>query len=175
RGTLATQTKNGTTTQLTFDAFDRLIADGDSLYSYDSLDRVTTRTRGTTKQLFTYTGLGNDLAAITDSAGGVQAKYGRDPSGGLLGQQEGTNPALATLTDLHGDLVATFTGTALATTTAYDPFGTVTAQTGAKTNLGYQGEYTDPDTGKVNMHARWYQPGTGTFTSRDTATLTPNP
>src|SRR3712207_5260469 len=25
------------------------------------------------------------------------------------------------------------------------------------------------------MHARWYQPGAGTFTSRDTATLTPNP
>ncbi|MBB6344345.1 RHS repeat-associated protein [Nonomuraea muscovyensis] len=175
RGTLATQTKNGTTTQLTFDAFDRLIADGDSLYSYDALDRVTTRTRGTTKHLFAYSGLGNDLAAITDTAGGVQAKYGRDPFGGLLGQQEGTNPALATLTDLHGDLVATFTGTALATSTAYDPFGTVTAQTGAKTNLGYQGEYTDPDTGKVNMHARWYQPGTGTFTSRDTATLTPNP
>ncbi|MEU8110447.1 RHS repeat-associated core domain-containing protein [Nonomuraea muscovyensis] len=175
RGTLATQTKNGTTTQLTYDAFDRLIADGDSLYSYDALDRVTTRTRGTTKQLFAYAGLGNDLAAITDTNGGVQAKYGRDPFGGLLGQQEGTNPALATLTDLHGDLIATFTGTALATTTAYDPFGAVTAQTGAKTNLGYQGEYTDPDTGKVNMHARWYQPGTGTFTSRDTATLTPNP
>ncbi|MBB6352248.1 RHS repeat-associated protein [Nonomuraea muscovyensis] len=100
---------------------------------------------------------------------------GRDPFGGLLGQQEGTNPALATLTDLHGDLVATYTSTALATSTAHDPFGTVTAQTGTKTNLGYRGEYTDPDTGKVNMHARWYQPGTGTFTSRDTATLTPNP
>ncbi|MFG1679668.1 RHS repeat-associated core domain-containing protein [Nonomuraea sp. NPDC049269] len=56
-----------------------------------------------------------------------------------------------------------------------DPFGTVTAQTGSKTNLGYQGEYTDPDTGKVNMHARWYQPGTSTFTSRDTASLDPNP
>ncbi|NUW30914.1 hypothetical protein HTZ77_05710 [Nonomuraea sp. SMC257] len=175
RGTLATETKNGATTQLTFDAFDRLIADGDSLYSYDSLDRVTTRTRGTTKQTFAYTGLTNDLAAISDSSGAVQAKYGRDAFGGLLGQKEGTSPALATLTDLHGDLVATYTSTALATTTHYDPFGISTAQTGAKTNLGYQGAYTDPDTGKVNMHARWYQPGTGSFTSRDTATLTPTP
>jgi len=78
------------------------------------------------------------------------------------------------MSDLHGDLIATFT-TALATSTAYDPFGAVTARTGAATRLGYQGEYTDPDTGKVNMHARWYQPGTGTFTSRDTAILNPNP
>ncbi|MEU4235520.1 RHS repeat-associated core domain-containing protein [Nonomuraea sp. NPDC026600] len=61
------------------------------------------------------------------------------------------------------------------TSTAYDPFGTVTAQTGTKNQLGYQGAHTDPDTGKVNMHARWYLPGTGAFTSRDTATLNPSP
>ncbi|MEU7829174.1 LamG-like jellyroll fold domain-containing protein [Nonomuraea sp. NPDC049129] len=175
RGTLATETKAGATTNYTFDAFDRLIADGDSLYSYDALDRISSRIKGAVKQNFAYAGLSNDLAALTDSSGAIQAKYGRDAGGTLLGQQEGTNPALATLSDLHGDLVATYSTTALATTTAYDPFGTVTAQTGVKTTLGYQGEYTDPDTGKVNMHARWYQPGTGNFTSRDTATLTPNP
>ncbi len=175
RGTLATESKAGVTTNYTFDAFDRLIADGDSLYSYDAFDRVSSRINGAAKQNFAYAGLTNDLAAATDSSGAVQAKYGRDAGGTLLGQQEGTNPALATLTDLHGDLVATYSTTALATTTAYDPFGTVTAQTGVKTTLGYQGEYTDPDTGKVNMHARWYQPGTGAFTSRDTATLNPNP
>ncbi|MFI9556315.1 RHS repeat-associated core domain-containing protein [Nonomuraea endophytica] len=175
RGTLATETKAGATTQLTFDAFDRLIADGDSLYSYDALNRVTSRIRGTTKQTFAYSGLGNDLAAIADTSGAIQAKYGRNPFGDLLGLQEGTSPATGAFTDLHRDLVATFTTTALATSTAYDPFGTVTAQTGTKANLGYQSEYTDPDTGKTNMHARWYQPGTGTFPSRDTATLNPNP
>ncbi|MFE0154675.1 RHS repeat-associated core domain-containing protein [Nonomuraea sp. NPDC059007] len=175
RGTLATETKAGTTTQLTFDAFDRLVADGDSLYGYDALNRVTSRTRGTAKHAFSYSGLGNDLAAIADTSGAIQAKYGRDPFGDLLGLHEGTSPAAGAFTDLHRDLVATFTTTALAASTAYDPFGAVTAQTGAKTNLGYQRAYIDPDTGKTNMHARWYQPGTGTFTSRDTATLNPNP
>jgi RHS repeat-associated protein len=174
RGTLAASAKAGASTNYTFDAFDRLIADGDSLYSYDALDRMTSRIRGTAKQTFAYSGLGNDLAVITDNAGAVQAKYARDLSGGLLGLKEGTGAAVATLSDLHGDLVATYT-TTLQTSTAYDPFGAVTAQTGTKTGLGYQGEYTDPDTGKVNMHARWYQPGTGTFTSRDTATLNPSP
>ncbi|WP_343948126.1 RHS repeat-associated core domain-containing protein [Nonomuraea longicatena] len=176
RGTLATETKNGQTTNLTFDAFDRLIADGDSLYSYDALNRVTTRTRGTAKQTFAYSGLGNDLAAITDTTTGATLnKYGRDVAGGILSLQEGNTPATTALSDLHGDLVATFTTTGIQTSTAYDPFGTPTAQTGAKSSLGYQGEYTDPDTGKVNMHARWYQPGTGAFTSRDTATLNPSP
>ncbi|YCK38243.1 RHS repeat-associated core domain-containing protein [Actinomadura sp. ATCC 39365] len=174
RGTLATSTKAGATTNYTFDAFDRMIADGDSLYAYDALDRAVSRIRGTTKQTFAYTGLDNDLAAVTDSGGAVQAKYARDPGGGLLGLKEGTGVAVAALSDLHGDLVATYTASVQASA-AYDPFGTVTALTGTKAQLGYQGEYTDPDTGKVNMHARWYQPGTGTFASRDTATLDPNP
>ncbi|MER6007438.1 polymorphic toxin-type HINT domain-containing protein [Nonomuraea angiospora] len=174
RGTLATSTKAGATTSYTFDAFDRLIADGDSLYSYDALDRLASRITGAAKDVFAYSGLGNDLAAMRDSGGAVQATYARDPGGGLLGLKEGTGAPVAALSDLHDDLIATYT-TTLQTSTAYDPFGTVTTQTGTKTNLGYQGEYTDPDTGKVNMHARWYQPGTGTFTSRDTATLNPSP
>ncbi|MEV5559817.1 hypothetical protein AB0L44_39750 [Nonomuraea wenchangensis] len=73
RGTLATSTKNGATTSYTFDAFDRLIADGDNLYSYDALDRGTSRIRGTAKQTFAYSGLGNDLAAIADSGGATAA------------------------------------------------------------------------------------------------------
>ncbi|SEH01782.1 RHS repeat-associated core domain-containing protein [Nonomuraea solani] len=174
RGTLATQTKNGATTQLTFDAFDRLIADADSLYAYDAFDRVTSRITGATKQTHHYAGLSNDLVGIS-ADGSLQAKYARDPFGALLSLQEGTGPAAATMSDLHGDLVGNYTATAITASTAYDPFGAVTAQTGDKASLGYQGEYTDPDTGKVNMHARWYQPGTGTFTSRDTATLDPAP
>ncbi len=173
RGTLATETKNGATTSYTFDAFDRMISDGDSLYAYDALDRLVSRITGPTKQTHLYAGLGNDLAGVS-VGGSVQAQYARDPGGGPLGLREGAGVAAATMSDLHGDLVATYT-TTLQASTAYDPFGTVTARTGTKANLGYQGEYTDPDNGKVNMHARWYQPGTGTFTSRDTATLNPNP
>ncbi|WP_436757961.1 LamG-like jellyroll fold domain-containing protein [Streptosporangium sp. V21-05] len=175
RGTTATETKAGVTRNLTFDAFDRLISDGDTAYGYDALDRMTSRTASATQQRFIYSGLSNDLVTTTDSVGAVQAKYGRDPFGGLLSLQEGASPALATMTDLHGDVVGTFSGTALVDSVAYDPFGTVTHRSGTQRGLGYQGEYTDPDTGKVNMHARWYQPGTGAFASRDTATLNPDP
>ncbi|MEU3170363.1 LamG-like jellyroll fold domain-containing protein [Streptosporangium sp. NPDC006930] len=175
RGTTATETKAGVTRNLTFDVFDRLTSDGDATYGYDALDRMTSRTAGATQQRFVYSGLSNDLVTTTDSVGTVQAKYGRDPFGGLLSLQEGASPALATMTDLHGDVVGTFSGTALVDSVAYDPFGQVTHRSGTQRGLGYQGEYTDPDTGKVNMHARWYQPGTGAFASRDTAALNPDP
>jgi RHS repeat-associated protein len=175
RGTLASQTKDGTVTNLTFDAFGQLISDGEATYSYDSLGRMTTRTRGVQVDKFRYSGVTNELAAITNSVGATQARYGRDPFGQLLGLQEGNSPALGVMSDQHGDMVATFTGTALVDSTAYDPFGAVIARTGEQRALGYQGEYTDPDTGKVNMHARWYQPGTGSFASRDDWTLAPSP
>ncbi|WP_326640288.1 RHS repeat-associated core domain-containing protein [Streptosporangium sp. NBC_01755] len=136
---------------------------------------MMSRTKGADQQRFTYSGLENDIVAVSDGAGALQAKYGRDPFGGLLSLQEGTGPALGTMTDLHGDVVGTFSGTALVDSVAYDPFGTVTHRSGAQRALGYQGEYTDPDTGKINMHARWYQPGTGAFVSRDDWTLNPEP
>ncbi|MBG0831639.1 hypothetical protein HS041_28315 [Planomonospora sp. ID67723] len=175
RGTLATETTGGTTKNLVFDAFDRLITDGETSYGYDALGRMTSRTKGTAQQRFTYSGLSNDISVIADGVGAVQATYGRDVAGGLLSMHEGGSPALGVMNDLHGDVVATFSGTALVDSTAYDPFGQVTHTSGSKRSMGYQGEYTDPDTGKVNMHARWYQPGTGAFTSRDDWTLDPNP
>ncbi|MFF5974046.1 RHS repeat-associated core domain-containing protein, partial [Streptomyces sp. NPDC012769] len=45
----------------------------------------------------------------------------------------------------------------------------------ATPSVGYQSGWTDSSTGEVNMAARWYQPGTGGFTSRDTWQLDPNP
>ncbi|MGW5689074.1 RHS repeat-associated core domain-containing protein [Nonomuraea sp. NPDC003754] len=175
RGTLATETKGGTSRNLTFNAFDQLVNDGELAYTYDALGRLTSRAKAGATQHYVYSGLANDIATITDNTGAAQAKYGRDLTGGVLGIQEGGGAAVSALTDLHGDLVATFNASALVGSTAYDPFGQVTARTGAERSLGYQGEYTDPDTGKVNMHARWYQPGTGGFASRDTATLAPSP
>ncbi|MFF0308286.1 LamG-like jellyroll fold domain-containing protein [Streptosporangium sp. NPDC004379] len=175
RGTVATETTGGVTKNLVFDAFDQMVSDGDAAYGYDALGRMTSRTKGTAQQRFVYSGLSNDIVTVTDGAGALQAKYGRDLAGGLLSLQEGGGPALGTMTDLHGDLVGTFSGTALVDSTAYDPFGEVLQRSGTQRTLGYQGEYTDPDTGKVNMHARWYRPGSGTFASRDIVNLVPQP
>lgn len=71
--------------------------------------------------------------------------------------------------DQHGDVIAGFDPTldGGSDSAAYDPFGKVTGTSGAERPIGYQGDYTDPDTGQVNMTARWCDPGSGTFTSRD--------
>ncbi len=41
--------------------------------------------------------------------------------------------------------------------------------------LGYQSEWTDALTNRVNMHARWYNTDTGQFDTRDTANNSPVP
>src|SRR5690606_37650055 len=87
------------------------------------------------------------------------------------------NQSYRAYTDRHDDLTALYDPgtTTLNGSTAYDPNGDPTATNGTTSLLGYQGEYTDPGTSRVNMHARWYTPGTATFTSRDDWTLTPAP
>jgi RHS repeat-associated protein len=53
----------------------------------------------------------------------------------------------------------------------YDPYGKPVATTGANPGIrhGYNGEYTDPETGFQYLRARFYDPGTGQFLSRDPA------
>jgi RHS repeat-associated protein len=161
RGTLRTRTSSGLAEQHSFDAFDRLTSAEGTTYTYDALDRVVSRNG----VAFTYAGHSDE--AVSDGA----EKYARGPGDELLAVAAGTDKRLA-LTDAHGDVIAAFnpadtTLPALNNSTAYDPFGKVTAENGDTGRVGYQGDWTDPDTGQVDMGARWYQPGTATFTSRD--------
>ncbi|MET8629108.1 LamG-like jellyroll fold domain-containing protein [Kitasatospora sp. NPDC004669] len=166
RGTLAavtTGTKEDTTA---YDAFGRLITEGTTSYTYDGLDRVASR--GTAR--FSYDGGSNNLT------GDGTWTYARDTAGNLLGAANGTT-SVRLRTDQHSDVTATLdnNGTTVTGTTTYDPFGKPTATSGTGTGLGYQSGWTDPTTGDVNMAARWYRPGTGSFTSRDSYLLNPNP
>ena len=52
-------------------------------------------------------------------------------------------------------------------TATYDPYGRLTASTGIRSPLGFAGEYTDAETGFVYLRARYYDPATGQFLSRD--------
>ncbi|GAA2997286.1 hypothetical protein GCM10010483_47580 [Actinokineospora diospyrosa] len=154
RGALEGTTTGGVTTTYRFDAFDRLAIDGSRTYAYDSLDRLI-------KPGMSYSDLGNDLAA--DGT----ATYSRLPNGDLLGLSQGAASGLA-LTDQHDDLVATYSAAgAIVDSTAYNPFGEVLARTGSAHPLGFQSGWTDDVTGRVNMAARWYNPATATFYSRD--------
>ncbi|MFI2739189.1 LamG-like jellyroll fold domain-containing protein [Streptomyces sp. NPDC018711] len=169
RGTVKTVTDGATTRTITSDAFERTVSNGTSTFTYDSLDRVMT-SGGTA---FGYDGGSNNL--VNDG----RSTYSRTPDGTLLASATtGTaGSARLAITDQHTDVVAGLSadGTSVSSSRAYDSFGNVTASAGVNPSLGYQSGWTDSSTGEVNMAARWYQPGTGGFTSRDTWQLDPDP
>ncbi|WP_251066910.1 LamG-like jellyroll fold domain-containing protein [Streptomyces sp. ISL-36] len=169
RGTVKAVTEGATSRVINSDAFERTVNNGTSTFTYDSLDRVMT----SGGNAFGYDGGSNNL--VNDGT----STYSRTPGGTLLaGATTGTaGSARLAVTDQHTDVVATLStdATMVSASRAYDAFGNVTASAGVNPSLGYQSGWTDNSTGEVNMAARWYQPGTGSFTSRDTWQLDPDP
>ncbi len=166
-GTTYTYTARGTLSaagavQTKTDAYGQVLQQGTTVYTYDGLGRQT-------KTGLSYTGLDNDLAADTT------ATYTRNPVGDVIGVKGAS--ARYAFTDQHDDITGLFTatGTTLGGTTVYDPLGKVLAATGMQGSLGYQSEWTDTGTSRVNMMARWYNTDTGQFDTRDTASNSPVP
>ena len=172
RGTLSAAVTAAGTLGTRADAFGQVTsqdsAPGQTVsYSYDGLGRVLLPGGS-------YTGLGNTLAA--DPTG----VYTRDPAGQLLGAASGAaggGGSTLVWADQHSDVVAQFTttGTMLAGSAVYDPWGAPLARAGLVGSLGYQSGWTDPGTGRVNMGSRWYNPTTGQFDTRDAASNSPTP
>lgn len=165
RGTLASVTANGSTRTPEFDGFDRLVRDGAAVYGYDSLDRVASR-NGTK---FTYAGLTNE--AVSDG----RRLISRLPDGSAFSDKATGGTGRMLFADRRGDVIGRYLNNSVDGKRTFDPFGKVTASSGDTSSIGFQGDWTDPDTGTVNMSARWYAPGAGQFISRDSATLDPSP
>jgi RHS repeat-associated protein len=175
RGTPTTQTVGGVVTTFTTDAASRITGSSKTgsvvAYQLDELDRPKGRTINGTQQYFNYSGFETD-PVYQNSVPDVT--FARGPSGELLADASyptGTSHAIGL--DGHGDATHWYnpTGATVSETKQYDPFGVVTATTGTGPQLpttGYQGDWTDPTTGDVNMGARWYNPSTATFRTRDT-------
>ncbi|MFF5293698.1 RHS repeat-associated core domain-containing protein [Paractinoplanes globisporus] len=166
RGTMASRTSSGLTDTYSFDAFDRMVGAEGQTYVYDGLNRLINRNGA----LFAYSGTDQD--PVSDGT----EKYGRGPDGSLLSVSSTAGGVKLTISDEHDDVVGAFEAGsslgALDSSTAYDPFGTRTSTAGAQSNVGFQGDWTDPATGQVDMGARWYDPGTAAFLSRDTVDYT---
>ena len=173
-GDLSSNTTDSGTTPYTNDAYGQQTAVGVVGYTYDATGRlISEQNPGSAAVNLTYQGAGNQVASDgTDS-------YTRDPAGNLIGATTPTGTSLL-WTDLHTDVVGTFTGSAttLTGTHTYDPLGNTQTDTGNTANLsvGYQSEWTDTLTGEVNMDSRWYNPATGQFLNKDSAgnSATPN-
>ncbi|MEX0992230.1 MAG: RHS repeat-associated core domain-containing protein [Actinomycetota bacterium] len=145
---------------------------GDVVWDHDPLDRVYQRLKAPggpvlSNTLHFYEGTGEMLSAEEEAgAASPTTMYANSPFGPLA-QSDGLDTAFFTR-DLHGDTMSlvdtagTVTGSQL-----YSPWGEPTGQSGNDSVLGFQSQYTDADTGFVDMTTRVYGPGLGRFTSRD--------
>ncbi|MBE1497549.1 RHS repeat-associated protein [Amycolatopsis lexingtonensis] len=165
RGTLNARTGPAGTVTSEFDAFDRAVKQGSATYAYDGLDRASSRN----DQALSYDGTSLDLTSDGTST------FSRDSRNGLLAEKPGSGSGRIDLTDRHFDVVGGLDPAAaqLTGSSSFDPFGARTASAGTTSSLGFQSDYTDPSTGQVDMGARWYSPGTGSFTSRDDIQVDP--
>jgi RHS repeat-associated protein len=156
-----------------------------SSLGYDQANRLTSFTQGSTSASYTYSGTGLRMSKTVGSViatftwdttatvptmisdGTVTYIYG--PGATPLEQIDGTgnvtwyhHDQLGTtrvLTNSAGGVVGTFT---------YDAFGNETGHTGSLTSpLGYNGQFTDAESNLIYLRARYYDPNTGEFLSRD--------
>ena len=134
-------------------------------YTYNGDGLRTTKTTGTNTSKFTWDQTDALPLLLTDSQNSYI--YGPDD---LPIEQISSN---GTPSYLHHDqlgstrLITNQTGTTTGTST-YNPYGAVAASSGSGSSpLGYAGQYTDPETGLQYNQARYYDPNTGQFLTRD--------
>lgn len=153
-------------------------------YIYDQAGRLTS-VSGAAAATYTYDG---DGLRATKTVGGIAQHFVWDDSSTLprVLSDEATNyiygpggtpleqiDAAGNVTYYHHDrlgstrLLSNSSGAVIAGF-SYDPYGNVAGSTGtATTPLGFAGQYTDAETGLIYMRARYYDPTTGQFLSRD--------
>ena len=158
---------------------------GDS-FAWDYEDRMTSATVNSTTTTFAYRGDGlrnsRTMGGVTttftwDIAGGLpvvlddgaQYVYGA----GLVSQVSGANTYYY-LADGLGSTMKTVDATgAVVNGYTYDIYGKKTSSTGSQPNeFDFAGQQTDP-TGLQYLRARYYDPETGTFMSRDPMSASP--
>lgn len=160
-------------------------ATGDpTAYVYDQANRLTATTGAVTSS-YTYDGDGLRTASTIE---GATSQFTWSQAGGLpLVLNDGTNAylygtdglPLAHQDTASGDVayyhhdqlgstrLLTATDGATIGAATYDPYGTPADSTGEVSPLGFAGQYTDPHTGLQYLRARYYDPTTGQFLTRD--------
>jgi RHS repeat-associated protein len=161
----AQSTAGGSTLDLSYDQADRLIGVGSTVsyaYNGDGL-RVSKDVNGTTSHF-----VWNQTQATPELLGDGATDYIYGPYGEaieqisastatyLLQDQQGSTRLL---TDDAGNVIGRYN---------YDAWGKVASHAGnAVSNLQYDGQYTDAETGYQYLRARYYDPTSGQFLTTD--------
>jgi RHS repeat-associated protein len=163
------QTVGGLTTSYTFDALNQLTALGGptpASYAYNGLGLRVSKTVGgvTTRSAW-------DLALGVPQllSDGPQSEYvyGHELIGTVV-----TNGSTTTVRYAHSDVLSSVrvltdgAGTEVGTQ-QYDAFGAPRSQTGTQLSFGFTGEQRDAESGLLYLRARYYDPRTGRFLTKD--------
>jgi RHS repeat-associated protein len=156
----------GATRTLTYDQADRLIGvNGNISYAYDGDGLRTSKTVNGIATDFVW----NQAEPLPELLQNGSTYYVYGPEGQPIEQITGTTP-----TYLHSDqqgstrLLTNDSGSPVGRYD-YTPWGSVAKHSGSgTTNLQYDGQYTDSETGYQYLRFRYYDPPTGQF-------LTPDP
>jgi RHS repeat-associated protein len=154
-------------------------------YGYDKADRLVTATVGSTSASCGYDGdglrtsktvNGTTTQQTWDAAAGLPlvlqdgtTRYVTGPGGLPIEQVAADGTVLYDVQDQLGSTRGLLNGAGQTVATyTYDPYGRQTAHTGtASTPFGYVGQYTDTETGLQYLRARYYDPATAQFLTRD--------
>jgi len=153
---------SGSTT-LTYDQANRLAGVGSDTYGYNGDDLRTSLTTGGTTSSETWdesSGLplmlsNGSTSFVYGPNGGPIEQVSGDQATFLLTDQQGSTRLL---TDPQGDVTGSY---------AYDAWGNTISHSGVDSPLQYDGAFTDSATGYQYLRARYYDPSTGQFLSRD--------
>ena len=173
-------TSDGTNT-LTWSNADRLTGRGSDTFGYDALDRLTTSTVAGTTRTYAYNGDG----LMQSQTQGVTTTHflwdtASNPARLLVDGSTDVVYGLGPLYSVNGSTVTTFArdgqksiraelnGSTVTGSWRYLAYGAITQSSGAATPtvLGYTGQLLDPS-GLYYLRARWYDPASARFLTRD--------
>lgn len=166
----------GTATQLGYDQANRLTSVTGPVaasYTYDGDDLRASKTVGATTVRMTWDTASSTPLLLADDAnqyvygpGGLPVEH-VTAGGQVYYYAHDALGSTRLLTNGSGTVVGAF---------GYDAHGSMTSTGAASTPLGFAGEYRDAETGFTYLRARYYDPRTGQFLTRDPAeTVTAQP
>ncbi|MCJ7622398.1 MAG: RHS repeat-associated core domain-containing protein, partial [Anaerolineaceae bacterium] len=176
----------GTALTFTWDDNGQMLTKGTQTFAWDNLGRMTGLTNGGTTASYTYNGdgvrvgrtlNGGSTAYLQDLAGGMPVVL-RETTGGsstdyVYGADLLESIAAGLPTFYHSDglgstRLLTDGGGTLTDRNVYDAFGAERSHSGSSRQpFTYAGEQADPEAGLIFLRARYYDPATGRFISRD--------
>lgn len=184
---LLTTTTNSVTTNYTWDENGNLLTKGGQTFNWDEADRLSNWTDGSNVVSYSYNG---DGVRISKTVDGVATTYLQDLFAGLPIVLRETTSGMTTDYIYGTDLIASIDNSGIsaffhadglgstrlltdgsgvvADRYSYDAFGSVRDHSGSSGNtFTFTGEQVDSEAGLVYLRARYYDPETGRFISKD--------